>query len=50
MKLWKYESELVDYLLTGYNRQARPVKDISKPMNVTIGLFMGKFIELVSID
>ena len=43
-----YESELVDYLLAGYNRQARPVKDISKPVNVTIGLNMGKLIDLVS--
>ena len=43
-----YESELIDYLLTGYNREARPVKDISKPVNVTIGLHMGKMIDLVS--
>ena len=43
-----YESELIDYLLTGYHREARPVKDISKPVNVTIDLHIGKLIELVS--
>ena len=42
-----HETDLVEYLLTGYNRQARPVEDVSKPVNVTIGLNMGKLIDLV---
>ena len=42
------ESDLIDYLLRRYNRQARPIRDLSKPVNVSIGLNIGKMLEMVS--
>ena len=44
------ETELVDYLLDGYRTQARPVKNVSHVVNVTVRLNLGKLINLVSRD
>ena len=42
------ESELIDHILRGYQRQARPLRDPAKPVNVSIGFTLGKLLDLVS--
>ena len=42
------ETDLVDYLLDGYRKQARPVKNVSHAVNVTVRLNLGKLVNLVS--
>ena len=41
------ESELIEHILRGYNRQARPIRDLSKPVNVSISFNIGKLLDLV---
>ena len=42
------ESELIDHILRGYQRQARPLRDPAKPVNVSIDFTLGKILDLVS--
>ena len=41
------ESDLIDHILRGYNRQARPIRDLSKPVSVSIAINLGKMLHLV---
>ena len=43
------ETELIDTILDGYNVQARPIRNLSQPINVAIGFHLSKVLDLVSI-
>lgn len=49
MKNRNAEAELIAQLLGGYVRPARPVRYVSRPVNVSVGIYLGKLLELVRL-
>ena len=43
-----FESKLLDELMMDYNRHARPIADVHKPIDVTISMYLTKILNLVS--
>ena len=43
-----YENKLLEDLMKGYNRNARPTVNVLKPIDVSIGLYLTKLLGLVS--
>ena len=43
-----YENKLLEDLLKGYNRNARPIIDVLRPIDVSIGFYLTKILGLVS--
>ena len=42
-----HETELLDNLMATYNRHARPIADVLKPIDVSIGFYLTKILGLV---
>jgi len=41
------ETRLLEYILDGYNREVRPIKNISEPVKVRMGLNLKQIISVV---
>ncbi len=42
-----YENKLLEDLMKGYNRNARPITNVLKPIDVSIGFYLTKILGLV---
>jgi len=43
------ETRLLEYILDGYNREVRPIKNISEPVRVRMGLNLKQITSVVSM-
>ena len=43
------ESRLLEYLMTGYDKRVRPVRDISQNVSVKVGITLTQIFDIVSL-